>query len=75
MARKLPAPKKQKSFKQALWGTANKLRESVEPPEFKHAVFSLFFLTLARLTDTLLSKLLSDQLRILDAEKLVADVI
>ena len=43
MARKA-APKKQKSFEQTLWDTADKLRGSVESSEYKHVVLSLIFL-------------------------------
>ena len=43
MARKAAA-KKQKSFEEALWDSANKLRGSVEPAEYKHVVLSLIFL-------------------------------
>lgn len=43
MARK-PSTKKAKSFEEALWESANKLRGSVEPSEYKHVVLSLIFL-------------------------------
>ncbi|OVE76751.1 DNA methyltransferase [bacterium E08(2017)] len=36
--------KKQKSFEETLWDSANKLRGSVEPSEYKHVVLSLIFL-------------------------------
>jgi type I restriction enzyme M protein len=36
--------KKQKSIEETLWGSANKLRGSVEPGEYKHVVLSLIFL-------------------------------
>lgn len=36
--------KKQKSFEESLWDSANKLRGSVEPSEYKHIVLSLIFL-------------------------------
>jgi len=36
------APKK--SFEEALWDTANKLRGKVESSEYKHIVLSLIFL-------------------------------
>jgi type I restriction-modification system DNA methylase subunit len=36
--------KKQKSFEQTLWDTADKLRGSVESSEYKHVVLSLIFL-------------------------------
>ena len=38
------SPKKQKSFEETLWDTANKLRGSVESSEYKHVVLSLIFL-------------------------------
>ncbi|MEJ1336735.1 MAG: class I SAM-dependent DNA methyltransferase [Candidatus Sedimenticola sp. (ex Thyasira tokunagai)] len=44
MARKPAAPKKQKSFEQNLWDTADKLRGTVESSEYKHVVLSLIFL-------------------------------
>lgn len=36
--------KKQKSFEQSLWDTADKLRGTVESSEYKHVVLSLIFL-------------------------------
>lgn len=36
--------KKEKSMEESLWETANKLRGSVEPSEYKHVVLSLIFL-------------------------------
>ncbi|MCA6062863.1 type I restriction-modification system subunit M [Thalassolituus marinus] len=36
--------KKEKSFEQTLWATADKLRGSVESSEYKHVVLSLIFL-------------------------------
>lgn len=36
--------KKKKSMEEALWDSANKLRGSVEPSEYKHVVLSLIFL-------------------------------
>lgn len=36
--------KKEKSMEEALWESANKLRGSVEPAEYKHVVLSLIFL-------------------------------
>lgn len=36
--------KKEKSMEEALWESANKLRGSVEPSEYKHVVLSLIFL-------------------------------
>ncbi len=41
---KKTAAKKQKSFEQTLWETADKLRGSVESSEYKHVVLSLIFL-------------------------------
>lgn len=38
---------KQKSIEEALWESANKLRGSVEPSEYKHVVLSLIFLKYA----------------------------
>ncbi|RLJ21489.1 DNA methyltransferase [bacterium endosymbiont of Escarpia laminata] len=43
MAKKAAA-KKQKSFEQTLWDTADKLRGTVESSEYKHVVLSLIFL-------------------------------
>lgn len=43
MAKK-PTKSKIKSFEESLWDSANKLRGSVEPPEYKHIVLSLIFL-------------------------------
>jgi type I restriction enzyme M protein len=42
MAKK--STKKQKSIEETLWDSANKLRGSVEPSEYKHVVLSLIFL-------------------------------
>ena len=39
--------KKQVSMEEALWKSADKLRGSVEPAEYKHVVLSLFFLKFA----------------------------
>ncbi|GBC61391.1 SAM-dependent DNA methyltransferase [Desulfonema ishimotonii] len=39
--------KKQKSFEETLWDSANKLRGSVESSEYKHVVLSLIFLKFA----------------------------
>ena len=36
--------KKAKSIEESLWDSANKLRGSVEPSEYKHVVLSLIFL-------------------------------
>ena len=41
------AVKKAKSFEESLWQSANKLRGSVEPSEYKHVVLSLIFLKFA----------------------------
>ena len=41
-SKKKAAPKK--SFEEALWDTANKLRGKVESSEYKHIVLSLIFL-------------------------------
>lgn len=40
---KIPS-KNSKSFEESLWDSANKLRGSVEPSEYKHVVLSLIFL-------------------------------
>lgn len=40
-------PKKEISMEEALWKSADKLRGSVEPAEYKHVVLSLFFLNFA----------------------------
>lgn len=40
-------PKKKISMEEALWKSADKLRGSVEPAEYKHVVLSLFFLKFA----------------------------
>jgi len=42
--KKKAVSKKQKSFEESLWDSANKLRGSVEPSEYKHVVLSLIFL-------------------------------
>ncbi|MDR0500322.1 MAG: type I restriction-modification system subunit M [Coriobacteriales bacterium] len=47
MARQAPKPKKEISMEDALWKSADKLRGSVEPAEYKHVVLSLFFLKFA----------------------------
>ncbi|MGY4538755.1 type I restriction enzyme M protein [Mucilaginibacter sp. UYNi724] len=39
--------KKQKSIEETLWESANKLRGTVEPSEYKHVVLSLIFLKFA----------------------------
>lgn len=44
MAKKKAAKKNSKSFEETLWDSANKLRGSVEPAEYKHVVLSLIFL-------------------------------
>lgn len=38
---------KQKSIEESLWDSANKLRGSVEPAEYKHVVLGLIFLKFA----------------------------
>ncbi|MEY2828765.1 MAG: hypothetical protein RIQ33_623 [Bacteroidota bacterium] len=38
---------KEKSIEVSLWETANKLRGSVEPAEYKHVVLGLIFLKFA----------------------------
>ena len=40
-------PKKEVTMEEALWKSADKLRGSVEPAEYKHVVLSLFFLKFA----------------------------
>ena len=40
-------PKKEITMEEALWKSADKLRGSVEPAEYKHVVLSLFFLKFA----------------------------
>ena len=47
MARAASSPKKEISMEEALWKSADKLRGSVEPAEYKHVVLSLFFLKFA----------------------------
>jgi len=47
MAKGKTANKKPKSFEETLWDSANKLRGSVEPSEYKHVVLSLIFLKFA----------------------------
>jgi type I restriction enzyme M protein len=47
MAKGKTANKKTKSFEETLWDSANKLRGSVEPSEYKHVVLSLIFLKFA----------------------------
>jgi type I restriction enzyme M protein len=44
MAKISSSNKKQKSFEQTLWDTADKLRGSVESSEYKHVILSLIFL-------------------------------
>lgn len=44
---KTPKQKKQKSIEQGLWESANKLRGTVEPSEYKHVVLGLIFLKFA----------------------------
>ena len=47
MAKGAAKPKKEVSMEEALWKSADKLRGSVEPAEYKHVVLSLFFLKFA----------------------------
>jgi type I restriction enzyme M protein len=47
MMEKKNTNKKSKSFEETLWDSANKLRGSVEPSEYKHVVLSLIFLKFA----------------------------
>ena len=47
MARATNKPKKEISMEEALWKSADNLRGSVEPAEYKHVVLSLFFLKFA----------------------------
>mgnify|MGYP000341972872 CR=1 FL=1 len=47
MAAKKKAAKKEVSFEESLWDSANKLRGSVESSEYKHVVLSLIFLKFA----------------------------
>lgn len=47
MAKKQAVKKNTKSFEETLWDSANKLRGSVEPSEYKHVVLSLIFLKFA----------------------------
>lgn len=47
MARATSKSKKEISMEEALWKSADKLRGSVEPAEYKHVVLSLFFLKFA----------------------------
>lgn len=46
-APKAAKKKKEISFEEALWKSADKLRGAVEPAEYKHVVLSLFFLKYA----------------------------
>ena len=47
MAKAAAKPKKEISMEEALWKSADKLRGSVEPADYKHIVLSLFFLKFA----------------------------
>lgn len=47
MAQATSKSKKEISMEEALWKSADKLRGSVEPAEYKHVVLSLFFLKFA----------------------------
>lgn len=44
MARAASKPKKEISMEEALWKSADKLRGSVEPAEYKHVVLKSFLL-------------------------------
>ena len=43
----MPKQTKTKSIEETLWDSANKLRGSVEPAEYKHVVLGLIFLKFA----------------------------
>jgi len=66
-------------FEATLWATADKLRGNLDAAEYKHVVLGLIFLkyisdesrTLAVLRDALLPKLLSGEVRVPAAKKLV----
>lgn len=45
--KRVAKPKKETSIEVTLWESANKLRGSVEPAEYKHVVLGLFFLKFA----------------------------
>ena len=47
MAKTVTAKKNSKSFEETLWDSANKMRGSVEPAEYKHVVLGLIFLKFA----------------------------
>ncbi len=47
MVKAAAKPKKETTMEEALWKSADKLRGSVEPAEYKHVVLSLFFLKFA----------------------------
>ena len=47
MAKAAAKAKKEITMEEALWKSADKLRGSVEPAEYKHVVLSLFFLKFA----------------------------
>ena len=47
MAEKQAKQKAVKSIEETLWESANKLRGSVEPAEYKHVVLGLIFLKFA----------------------------
>lgn len=47
MGKKQSGKKNAKSFEETLWDSANKLRGTVEPSEYKHIVLSLIFLKFA----------------------------
>ena len=50
---KAAKPKKEISMEEALWKSADKLRGSVEPAEYKHVVLSLFLMGKHLTTDGL----------------------
>lgn len=47
MAKKSAKPKKEVKMEESLWASCDKLRNSVEPSEYKHVVLSLIFLKFA----------------------------
>lgn len=57
MPKKSAKPKKQKSMEETLWESANKLRGTVEPSEYKHVVLGLCLgLRAGSLENTLFAK-------------------
>jgi hypothetical protein len=74
-----------KDLDKRLWTAADKLRSNLEAAVYKHVALGLIFLkyvsdafnescTLAALRDTLLPKLLSGELRVMEAEMVVEAV-